>query len=114
MYGIHVNASNDVKFNNVSLKNIVSKHGTCHGFNVSGESIKISIKDSIFEDIECDQTPFNESKPMFPNLPNNARGLFVNTQCGVGLKNISLREIRDNPNCLNPSDCEFLSVITQN
>lgn len=113
-YGVHLNASNDLMLENVTLKNIKSTHGSCHGVNVSGESVKISLKDSICEGIECSQTPFDETKKTFPNLPTNARGIFVNTQCGVNLKNISLRNIKDNPNCLNPSDCEFLSIITQN
>ena len=111
MYGLHINASNDVEFENISLKNIVSKYGSSHGANISGESIKIKLKDSIFENIECSQEPFNEKRKLFPNLPVNARGLFVNTKCDLTLKNISLREIKDNPDCLNPSDCEFLSVI---
>jgi len=48
---------------------------------------------------------------MFPNLPVNARGLFVNTKCDLAVKDIGLANIKDNPGCLNQSDCEFLSVI---
>jgi len=111
MYGINLNASNDVTLSNVSLKNITSKYGLSHGINVSGESVKIKVIDTIVDNVECSQIPFDETKSLFPNLPVNARGLFVNTKCDLGVKDLGLANIKDNPDCLNPSDCEFLSVI---
>ena len=83
----------------------------CHGINISGESVKIKVTDSIIDNLECSQNNFDETKNMFPNLPVNARGLFVNTKCDLAVKDIGLANIKDNPGCLNPSDCEFLSVI---
>lgn len=111
IYGINLNASNDVTLENITLSDIKSVNGSAHGFHVDAESIKISLVDSKIENIVSSQNIFNPKRDIWPNLMSHARGIFVNTNCDVGLKNINMKNIIDTPNCINKSDCEFLSII---
>ena len=113
MYGIHLNASNDITLDNVSLNDISSKYGTAHGLNINAESNKINIKNTKIENISACQIPFDEKKNVWPNLPTNSRGLFVNNNCDVTIKNFDIKNIIDTPKCILPADCELYSLIKQ-
>ena len=111
VFGVSLNASNDVEIENVNVNNISSEHGSSQGISVTGESIKVRILNSIVENIISCQKEFDSKKPFWPNVPNTARGLFVSNKCDVATKNITLRNIINTPGCINPSNCEFFSVV---
>jgi len=111
VFGIALNASNDITLDNISINNVTSKTGSACGLDVNGESIKINFKDSIIENIEACQDNFNFKKSYFPNLPTTARGIIVNSKCDMSLKNINITNIKHTPDSLHQSNCEFYSII---
>ena len=110
-YGVSLNASNDIDIENINVNNLSSKYGSSRGLSVTGESIKVKISNSIIENVTSCQTEFDYTKPYWPNVPTNARGIFVGNNCDVSTKNITLRNIMKTPGCINPSDCEFFSIV---
>ena len=111
VYGLSLNASNDIMIENLNVNKLSSKFGSSQGLSITGESIKTRVGNSIIENVSSCQEEFNFNKPFWPNLPNNARGLFVGNNCDVSTKNITLRNIIKTPGCINPADCEFYSII---
>ena len=110
--GLHQHfQENDVEIENVNINNLVSEHGSSQGISITGESIKVRILNSIVENVSSCQKEFNSSKPFWPNVPTTARGVFVSNKCDVTTKNITLRNIIKTPGCINPSNCEFFSVV---
>jgi len=110
-YGIVFNASNDININNLSVNTVSSTEGSSYGVCVDGESIKIKLQNSIIENIKSCQNKYDYEKAFWPNLANNARGLFVNSNCELTTKNLTIRNIKDTPGCIYPSNCEFYSIV---
>ena len=111
LFGIGINASNDLTIENLNLNNITSIHGSAYGYYVSGESNKIMLKDSKIDGVTACQTPFSYSDDFWPNLPTNSRGLYVSQKCDVSVDNIRMLNITDTPNCLIPSKIEIYSNV---
>ena len=111
VYGLSLNASNDIEVENVNINGLSSKFGSSHGLSITGESIKTKITNSIVENVSSCQEAYDSAKQFWPNMPTNARGLFVGNNCDVSTKNITLRNIVKTPDCINPANCEFFSII---
>jgi|UniRef100_A0A6C0IV09 hypothetical protein len=111
VFGIALNASNDITLDNITINNVTSKTGSVCGIDVNGESTKINFRDSIIENIESCQEKFNFNKSYFPNLPTISRGIIVNSKCDISLKNINIANIKHTPDSLHQSNCEFYSII---
>ena len=111
VFGITINASNDIVLENININNIKSKTGSACGLDINGESIKINLKDSNIENIEACQDKFNFNKHYFPNLPTTSRAIFVNNKCDMSLKNINIANIKHTPDSLHQSNCEFYSIL---
>tara|TARA_B100000524_G_C23632177_1_gene363574 strand:+ start:29 stop:736 length:708 start_codon:yes stop_codon:yes gene_type:complete len=111
IFGLDINASNDINVENLSINSISSKTGSASGICINGESIKVSLKNSTVENIKSCQDSFDSKKAVWPNQPTNSRGLVVGAKCDLTTQNLILRNIDQTPNCLVPSDCELYSVI---
>lgn len=110
-FGVEINASNDVTFNNLNVNSINSEFGSSYGINVSGESIKVKFIDTLIDTVKACEIPFNHNKKFWPNPPTNARGILVNEKCDVSSKNFEIRNIIDTPECILPSKYEIYSFI---
>ena len=111
IFGLDINASNDINVENLSINSVSSKTGSASGICINGESIKVSLKNSTVENIKSCQDSFDSKKAVWPNQPTNSRGLVVGAKCDLTTQNLILRNIEQTPNCLVPSDCELYSVI---
>lgn len=111
VFGVEINASNDLQFKNLNISSISSKFGSSYGISISGESKKIQIENSQVEKIIACQIPYEYTKIIWPNLPTNARGLYLGENCDLSTKSLNMKDITDTPNCLLPSDCELYSII---
>ena len=111
LFGVGINASNDLTIENININNISSDDGSAYGYFVSGESNKITIKDSKVDKVIACQTPYDFSEEIWPNLPTNSRGLFVSQKCEVSIKNLKMLNITDTPNCLIPSKVEIYGDV---
>lgn len=111
IYGISLNASNDITLENVNVNDVSSKTGSAFGVDLNGESIKINFKNSIIEDIRGCQENYDPTKPYYPNLPTKSRGLIVNNNCDLTINNLNIRDIKETPGSINPSNCEFYSIV---
>ena len=111
VFGIEINASNDVRLKNVNLDSITSKYGSSYGLSVSGESIKIQVEESLLKDIESCQIPYDFNKSYWPNFPTNSRGIYLANNCSLATKDVVIEGIKDTPDCLIPSKYELYSNI---
>ena len=111
LYGLGINASEDVKLDNINITNLESKFGSSYGLSVTGESNKIEIVDSKVDNIISCQIPFSHTDSYWPNLPTNSRCLYVSENCNVSFNNLLMKKIEDTPNCLFPSKIELYSDI---
>lgn len=111
LYGLALNASEDVKLDNVNIDNLDSKFGSSYGLAVTGESNKIKIVDSKVDNIISCQIPFNHTDSFWPNLPTNSRCLYVSENCHLSVENLQMKNIKDTPNCLFPSKVELYSDL---
>ena len=68
-------------------------------------------EESSIENVVACQIPYEYKKVIWPNLPTNARGLFLGEKCELSTKNLNMNDITDTPGCLTPSDCELYSII---
>ena len=78
------------------------------------DSNKIKVIDSNVDEIKACQIPFSAEDSYWPNLPTNARGLYVSDNCNLDVKNISIENIIDTPECLIPSEVEIYSDVKFN
>lgn len=114
LIGIEINASDNVTAKNINIKSLESKYGSSYALRVSGESNKIKVIDSNVDEIKACQIPFSAADSYWPNLPTNARGLYVSDNCNLEVKNISIENIIDTPDCLIPSEVEIYSNVKFN
>jgi hypothetical protein len=111
IFGISLNASNDITLENININGLSSKTGSAYGFDLNGESIKINLKNSIIEDVVSCQINYDPAKPYYPNLPTKSRGVIVNNNCGLTINNLNIRDVVETPESINPSNCEFYSIV---
>tara|TARA_B100001093_G_scaffold520421_1_gene615698 strand:+ start:1435 stop:3387 length:1953 start_codon:yes stop_codon:yes gene_type:complete len=111
LYGLSLNASEDINVNNININNLESKNGSSYAIKVSGESNKITLSETVINNITSCQIPFNHSDSFWPNLPTNSRGIYISENCNVSSKLLIIDNIKDTPKCLHPSKMELYSDL---